>query len=68
MKVVLDGKSKQSLSSGYVFILRTTGDDTHKEKWAKVNRIHTDEFSFHFNHEKPQNVFICYLFMCLCGG
>lgn len=46
MKVVLDGKSKQSLSSGYVFILRTTGDDTHKEKWAKVNRIHTDEFSF----------------------
>lgn len=68
MKVVLYGKSKQSLSFGYVFTLRTTGDDTQKEKWAKVSRIHTNEFSFHFNNEKPQNVFIYYLFMCLCGG
>lgn len=46
-KEVLHGKSERSFSPGFVLVLRTTGDNTTKEKWSKVNRLHRNERSFH---------------------
>lgn len=46
-KEVLGEKSEVSSVFGFILTLRTTGDNSGKEKWAKVNKTHTNGFSFH---------------------
>lgn len=41
-KEVLDEKGKGSFVSGFVLTLITKGDNSGKQKWAKVNKIHTN--------------------------